>query len=103
MILALILAACISSPPVDTSMPDDTASDTSCYEVRWLRDADGDGYGAWDPAFPDTVLWLCVGFVPSVPGYVLADGDCDDTRRDTYPGAPDPGGDGLDSDCDGVP
>jgi len=36
-------------------------------------------------------------------GYSELDGDCDDTRADRYPGAPDVGqADGVDNDCDGL-
>ena len=35
-------------------------------------------------------------------GYSEIDGDCDETNRSIYPGAPDPC-DGVDQNCDGVP
>ena len=96
-VLLVLLFACFGSADiVDTAPPADT--DTGCWAQRWTADRDGDGYGRWDPAFPDSIKWSCDA--PS--GYVLADGDCDDRRVDTYPYAPDPPGDGLDSDCDGI-
>lgn len=102
MLPTLFLLACIGDAPIiDTGMQPDSDSAAGCYEHRWTRDGDGDGWGRWDPAFPDSIVWACLEAQPS--GYVLADGDCDDTRPDTYPGAPDTPRDGLDSDCDGVP
>lgn len=35
-------------------------------------------------------------------GYTVNQGDCNDNDDTIYPGAPDPFGDGIDSDCDGV-
>lgn len=35
-------------------------------------------------------------------GFSENDGDCDDEDRDSYPGAPDADGDGVDQDCDGL-
>jgi MYXO-CTERM domain-containing protein len=57
--------------------------------VTWYPDADGDGYGDGSLGFD-----ACDGGV--------SDGtDCDDTRADVYPGAPELP-DRLDNDCDGV-
>lgn len=35
-------------------------------------------------------------------GYCVSDGDCDDSDFDIRPFAPDPEGDGVDQNCDGV-
>lgn len=59
---------------------------------EWYRDADLDGYGT-DAA----TMLACAG----TPGWVDNADDCDDTRREVRPGAPEVC-DGLDNDCDGV-
>lgn len=66
---------------------DDEAIDPSI----WYEDFDEDGYG-------DPIVWLetC-----SEPGFVLDDTDCDDGEGETYPGALDYCGDGIDADCSG--
>ena len=60
--------------------------------VRSYLDADGDSYG--DAATPVDACG-----VPA--GYVLDSTDCDDSRADVFPGAPELC-DGVDQDCDGV-
>ncbi len=56
----------------------------------WYTDADQDGYGVW-PAEPGCFA----DDRASVPG------DCDDSRADVYPGAPEVVDDGVDNDCAG--
>ncbi len=68
-------------------LEDDSATDT------WYRDADGDGFGSTDPQ--DTTCGEQSGFTSSR-------GDCDDTDPSVHPGADDPTGDGIDSDCGGA-
>ncbi|MBM4365045.1 MAG: putative metal-binding motif-containing protein [Deltaproteobacteria bacterium] len=58
----------------------------------WYRDADADGYGDADAG---------VDACEAPDGHVTDGSDCDDTRPDVYPGAPDTC-DGLDNDCDGA-
>lgn len=61
-------------------------------ESTWYADEDGDGYG--DPGRPELAC--------EAPDGAVVDGtDCDDTDPQVHPGAADPGGDGLDADCDG--
>lgn len=57
-----------------------------------FADGDGDGYGSGAAFY---------GTTPCGPGFVLAAGDCDDTRANVFPGAVEIC-DGLDNDCDGV-
>ncbi|MEZ4239084.1 MAG: putative metal-binding motif-containing protein [Myxococcota bacterium] len=65
--------------------------------TAWVHDADGDGFGADEPAQ--------ISCVPAGVRAVAADParvDCDDTDPDVHPGAVDPPGDGRDQDCDGT-
>jgi hypothetical protein len=57
----------------------------------WYADGDGDGYGA-----PHATTTACLR--PS--GHTDDHSDCDDSRDDSYPGAPEYC-DGVDNDCDG--
>jgi photosystem II stability/assembly factor-like uncharacterized protein/Leucine-rich repeat (LRR) protein len=54
-------------------------------------DADGDGFGN-----PEQMLYVC----NQPPGYVTNNTDCDDSRNDIYPDAPE-FCDGVDNDCNG--
>ncbi len=58
--------------------------------VPLFVDADRDGFG--DPA---SEVMGCLG-----PGFVVDGTDCDDSRRDTYPGARELFADGIDQNCD---
>ncbi|MBM4369408.1 MAG: putative metal-binding motif-containing protein, partial [Deltaproteobacteria bacterium] len=58
----------------------------------WYADADGDGFGNAEQA-----VTACE---PPDGTYIADDSDCDDTRGDVYPSAPELC-DGLDNDCDG--
>lgn len=60
--------------------------------TTYYADADGDAYG--DPASPAEAIEP-----PS--GYVLDATDCDDSRNDVHPGAPEQS-DGVDNDCDAM-
>jgi hypothetical protein len=57
-------------------------------------DADGDGFGTGLATSADAAC-------PSADGVTAQGGDCDDADPTTYPGAPDPAGDGIDQDCSG--
>ena len=73
---------------VDEADPE--VSDTS----RWYTDADADGYG--DETSPVVACTQPTGVVDLV-------GDCDDSRADVYPGAPEEDcTDSTDRNCDGV-
>ncbi|WP_170110224.1 LamG-like jellyroll fold domain-containing protein [Flavilitoribacter nigricans] len=62
------------------------------YQMLYA-DTDGDGYG--DPA------QSLLGCASAIAGYVTNDLDCDDTRNEVYPGAPELC-DGIDNNCDEV-
>jgi hypothetical protein len=68
---------------------DPSPTGTSTYHF----DADLDGYGD-----ASTSSDLC----DPGPGWISVGGDCDDSAADSYPGASEVCGDGLDQDCDGV-
>ena len=61
--------------------------------ATWYLDSDGDGHGAG----AGTTACTAPG-----PKYVKKSSDCDDKKKDVYPGAPESWGDCVDSDCDGV-
>jgi hypothetical protein len=78
----------------DGSSSDEGAAYTfhgGCRESTWYPDADGDGYG-------DTSTTTVSCSEPS--GYVLLDGDCDDTDSAINPGVAEIC-DSVDNDCDG--
>lgn len=88
------------SEEADTACEDCDTADTAppCFPESaplWYLDTDGDGWGR-DGGL--TTQRAC----EQPEGYAETDGDCDDWNADTYPGAPDSRGDGVDSDCDGV-
>jgi hypothetical protein len=60
-------------------------------ETLWYQDVDQDGVGGTRAA----------AACDAPQGYVAATGDCDDSRRDVVPGAPETC-DNADNDCDGV-
>jgi hypothetical protein len=70
----------------------DAVIDTD-IDTIWFRDLDADTFG--DPSVTDAAC-------AAPPGYVADDTDCDDNDVSIFPGAPDPFGDGVDQDCDGV-
>lgn len=98
--------------PVDTAGPDDSGNevdsgdpaetgdsdsgaqvetgDSGCEEFDWYADTDRDGFGSLENAFR-----ACE---PPI-GYTADDSDCDDTRADVYPGAPETC-EGTDQNCD---
>ncbi|MCB9669569.1 MAG: hypothetical protein H6734_08875 [Alphaproteobacteria bacterium] len=68
---------------------------------RWYDGADRncDGRNDWDA---DGDGFVRVGADGRAGGTAPGVGDCDDTRADVFPGAPDTAADGLDADCDGT-
>jgi hypothetical protein len=60
----------------------------------WVPDMDGDDFGSDDP---DLEVLACEAPVKHIEGPAT---DCDDTRDDVYPGAPDDAYDGVDANCD---
>jgi hypothetical protein len=69
----------------------DGAIDESLPTVTQWLDGDGDGFGAGEPVDDCALL----------DGYASRDGDCDDARSDSFPGAPEQFYDGIDQACDG--
>ena len=65
--------------------------DATLGTVVAFIDVDGDGYGSASAE-------ICAG----TAGYSDIPGECDDADPYSYPGAPDPAGDGIDQDCDGA-
>jgi len=61
---------------------------------RYYIDADGDNYGDIN-----ITVDTCIFEPPT--GYVTDNTDCDDTRSDSYPTAPEVADDGIDQDCTG--
>ena len=59
----------------------------------WYQDLDGDGYGNTSVSE--------IQCTPS-PGFVAANGDCDDTNSAIHPNASEVCGNGVDDDCDGL-
>jgi hypothetical protein len=71
---------------------DGTVDDSPVY-VDWYADDDGDGYGD-----PDDTVSDCG---PLLTGYVLSQGDCDDTVATTHTGSSEVCANDADDDCDG--
>jgi hypothetical protein len=69
----------------------DDADSSTIDQTTYYYDADGDGYGD-----DDILLYSC-----EPQHYPLIGGDCDTSDSSINPGAQDPPGDGVDSDCDG--
>ena len=99
--------------PVDAAAPADAAvpvadaelAARACTEVRWYRDDDGDGFGAFDASGYDAgaVQYACT----QPAGFVAEVGDCDDADARAHPGqtetfaTPRPSG-SFDFDCNGI-
>lgn len=81
-----------SGAPATT--PDPPIEDSGCVELTSFADVDADGFG--DPGAPTEACE-----VPS--GHVTNDADCDDTRADVHPDAPEVcDASDTDEDCDGL-
>lgn len=89
----------LPSPEVCNGQDDDCngiSDDNPIDGTLYFRDRDNDGFGT-DQC--DDFIFAC-----SPQGQYRATqcGDCDDFNLNIRPGAPDPLGDGIDQDCDGV-
>lgn len=63
-------------------------------ELDWYFDGDSDGFGE-----EASVIWACEA--PNTQ-WVEVGLDCDDSDSESFPGAPEVKGDGVDQNCDGV-
>lgn len=78
---------------------DGTADELCAYcsvIERRLADNDGDGYGD-----PTTYIEVspCDPWLPRLVNWIVGNDDCDDTRADVHPGAPEVCDGGVDNDC----
>ena len=90
----ILLAACYGGPGMYGHSPAAGPAGTQ----RLDEDHDG-AYGPWTCAHaPDAAR--CQEAIAGLPA--PGDLDCDDHDPARYPGAPDPAGDGIDQNCDGV-
>jgi hypothetical protein len=81
--------------PGRTEVVDLNGLDEDCNSLTiGVRDHDGDGFTSWRA---NQVL-----LSGTTPFAVVRGPDCDDSRRDVSPNAPEVLGDGRDNDCDGV-
>ena len=78
---------------VDNDCDGDTDEESATDASTWYADSDRDGYG-------DASSTHDACDQPS--GYTDDDSDCDDTDSSVHPGAAETGGDGTDSNCDGI-
>jgi hypothetical protein len=87
-----------SAWPAAPETPDDGLdSDCDTFDgTTCAVDADGDGFGDL------TATVFSVDDDCEDPGEADDTSDCDDVAPDTWPGAPEIAGDGIDQDCDGV-
>lgn len=83
-----------ANAPTDTTTAEQTQA---AKELRWYRDADGDGYGCSDKNDGKCSILS----VTKPKGYTRDCRDCDDTDPNVHPGAPEICGDGIDQDCEG--
>jgi len=79
---------------IDDDCDDDIDEDDASDATVWYADADGDGFAA-----EDDQLTACEA--PEGYGAGAAPWDCDDDDPNSWPGAEEILGDGIDQDCDG--
>src|ERR1700733_4020789 len=93
LVIAFLAAACGEVPRGQPDAQIPPPQDAGCMKV-WYADCDGDGIAALDtqiqmscsaPSAPPT---KCSGGKWTDTAPITGAGDCDDTRADVHPGAP---------------
>lgn len=88
-----VLGSSLGDDAADASWVQNVCNLSLCQPITYYEDMDGDGYGNSN----NTI----VSCFPSA-GFVVLNGDCDDSDDGLNPGAVEICNDGIDNDCDGL-